>query len=388
MLNSGNGAVSRYKLRQTAETKSIRDNFDRSDGILAPAEFLYKSRKIYDFIFNVFPLVDKQLETYAGIARHMPDKTLSKQALDSIATKKFHCQGGSIYALYPHTDVDKMVNFIVAYQTISDYLDNLCDRSGVFDETAFRNLHLAMTDALLPDERFGDYYSCYPYSQDGGYLRYLVNECKNVVNLIPAYKVIKDKILYLAGIYSNLQIYKHLAHDIREDKLIRWSAMHIDSGYPNLNWWEFAAASGSTLGIFVLVACAFDANLRAETVQDIYDAYFPWICGLHILLDYYIDLYDDAGNGDLNFVSYYNDDQDCEKHIKGFYAASLNAIARLKEASFHRMVVDGLLAMYLSDPKAIANEHIKYTQGIINASENYAQLLYRICKLIRRMGRL
>ncbi|MDK2991914.1 MAG: tetraprenyl-beta-curcumene synthase [Clostridiales bacterium] len=355
---------------------------------MPPKEFLYKSRKIYDFIFNVFPLVDKQLEVYADIARHIPDKMLSKQALDSIATKKFHCQGGSVYALYPHTDVDKMIKFIVAYQTISDYLDNLCDRSGIFDETAFRNLHMAMTDALLADERYSDYYRYYPYSQDGGYLRYLVKECKSIVNLIPAYEVIKDKILYLAGIYSDLQVYKHLAHDIREDKLIKWSAMHIGSSYPNLNWWEFAAASGSTLGIFVLVACAFDTNLRAETAQGIYDAYFPWICGLHILLDYYIDLYDDAENGDLNFVSYYNDNQDCEKHLKRFYTASLNAVAHLKETSFHRMVVDGLLAMYLSDPKASAYDHLKYTQEIINTSENYARLLYRICKLIRRRGSL
>lgn len=50
--------------------------------------------------------------------------------------------------MLPDVDINNFVKFIVAFQTISDYLDNLCDRVEVNDEQAFRQLHLAITDAL------------------------------------------------------------------------------------------------------------------------------------------------------------------------------------------------------------------------------------------------
>ena len=40
------------------------------------------------------------------------------------------------------------IKFIVAYQTISDYLDNLCDRSSSLDPQDFAALHESMGDAL------------------------------------------------------------------------------------------------------------------------------------------------------------------------------------------------------------------------------------------------
>jgi len=42
------------------------------------------------------------------------------------------------------------IRFIVAYQTISDYLDNLCDRSTSSDPADFRALHESMLHALTP----------------------------------------------------------------------------------------------------------------------------------------------------------------------------------------------------------------------------------------------
>jgi len=49
------------------------------------------------------------------------------------------------------------------------------------------------------------------------------------------------------------------------------------------------------------VAYAFDQNLSDELTQ-VKNSYFPWVQGLHILLDYLIDQEEDRINGDLNFV--------------------------------------------------------------------------------------
>ena len=102
-----------------------------------------------------------------------------------------------------------MIHFIVAYQTISDYLDNLCDRADVRDKPAFRCLHLALSDAATPDEVYNDYYKYYPYKDDGGYLKTLVKECKGVINYLPTYDLIRDKLNFLIGLYCDLQVYKH-----------------------------------------------------------------------------------------------------------------------------------------------------------------------------------
>ena len=59
----------------------------------------------------------------------------------SIETKTFHCEGGALYALLAEAHRDDAIRFIVAYQTISDYLDNLCDRSTSLDPEDFTLLH-------------------------------------------------------------------------------------------------------------------------------------------------------------------------------------------------------------------------------------------------------
>ena len=137
------------------------------------------------------------------------------------------------------------VRLVVALQTISDYLDNLCDRAGVADETAFRQLHLAMTDALDPGRPVSDYYATYPFRDDGGYLKSLVTVCRQEVKKLPAYPLVKTELLRQAALYSELQTYKHLDPKVREEKMLSWINGHLP-GYPGIMPWEFAAATGST----------------------------------------------------------------------------------------------------------------------------------------------
>lgn len=348
---------------------------------------LYQLNLIKKFIKDVFPMIDEELNTYLKRAQNIPDPDLSKQAVSSIETKKFHCQGGGVYVLYPSVHAEDMVTFIVSYQTISDYLDNLCDRAKVTDERAFRQLHLAMTDALDTSSEIEDYYSCYPYKDDGGYLALLVKECKKVIRKLPSYDVARERLLFLAELYSDLQVYKHLDLDIRKDKMEHWFEKYLGF-FPHISGWEFSAATGSTLGIFMLIAASMDKDLEAREVNKIFDAYFPWICGLHILLDYYIDLYEDIKERDLNFVSFYKDSHECENRLKLFYRKALSSSKTLKHPLFHRTVVEGLMAMYLSDPKANLGGHEKITRRLLKESGYFPRLLYLICLRLRKSVKL
>ena len=342
-----------------------------------------RGRLIYSFVSKVFPLVKQELNGWQRMAEQLPDACLRQQATESIRTKAFHCQGGSIFALYPGVNRAETVKFIVAYQTMSDYLDNLVDSLEVQDELAFSQLHLAMQEALNPSVVPSDYYQYYPYREDGGYLERLVKTCHESLRKLPSYKIVQEEAIKFAKLYSHLQTYKHLALEDREGKMLNWINPYLME-YPEITTWEFAAATGSTLGIFCLYAVAFNPQLTARQVQKISQAYFPWICGLHILLDYFIDLREDRETSQLNFVAYYEHMGMTFQRLHLFVENSLKQTEKLDHPKFHRAVVQGLLAMYLSDEKGMDKDIRSITKQLLRDSGLGVNFLYWMCCQLRK----
>jgi tetraprenyl-beta-curcumene synthase len=343
--------------------------------------------RITAFIHKVFPRVDQELAYWQNYALTHCCPELKEQALASIKHKKFHCQGGNIYSLYPGVNTSEFISLVVALQTISDYLDNLCDRVAITDEKAFRHLHQAMTDALNPEAIPQDYYAFYPLKEDGGYLSELVRTCQQQLKKLPAYSNVKPELQKLAHLYSDLQTYKHLALSIREEKMTAWLQEEHHS-HPQISQWEFAAATGSTLGMFMLCAAASDETLTSQMASKISSAYFPWISGLHILLDYFIDAAEDQQNGDLNFVAYYTDSSQILSRLTLFIEQALLEASTLPHPAFHKQVVQGLLAMYLSDPKANAVKERSIRNSLLHTAGGYTKSLYFLCKIMRLKEKL
>ena len=94
-------------------------------------DFLWKALKIKKIVTYVFPLVDKELQFWLDRLEKAPCSFLAGQARASIASKRFHALGGSVFSLYSMVNTEEFIRFVVAFQTISDYLDNLCDRSAL-----------------------------------------------------------------------------------------------------------------------------------------------------------------------------------------------------------------------------------------------------------------
>lgn len=343
---------------------------------------IHQSKIIYSFVKEVFPIVKIELVSWQQKAC-LSNGILSQQALSSIDKKAFHAQGGSIYSLYNQSVDKELIKFIVALQTISDYLDNLCDRVGIEDDQAFLQLHCAIIDGLQRDPHFSDYYALYPYRDDGGYLKDLVHTCKDYVRKLPSYPLVQEEILYLGTLYSQMQAYKHTPVSLREQYLDNWAKPHLDK-YPNLSVWEFSAAAGSTLGIFMLCTLAKSPNLKKNKVTQVMDAYFPWVCGFHILLDYFIDLQEDLATGDLNFVSYYADLEEKNQRLLWFLQQSLERISQLDYPLFHLTVIEGLLSMYLSDPKTAFPEEDYISKKLLASAPFTSKMYYHICKILRR----
>lgn len=350
-------------------------------------KYNYGLTLVYKLVRYIFPEVGNQLKYWSTICDAIEDRFLRIQALSSIKNKKFHVQGGCIYALYPGTNIKQATKFIVSLQTISDYLDNLCDRAEKKDESAFRQLHLAMIDSVDPFSIVNNYYHYYPYKNDNNYLGSLVETCKAQIRSLPSYYLVYDSINKFVELYSDMQTYKHLEDGVRENSLKNW-AEYYSSLYPEITCWEFSAAAGSTLGIFVLFAAAFSQDLTLKEVKMIEASYFPWICGLHILLDYYIDAQEDIQMGDLNFTNYYHSLKQCEERIEFFLKRSLESCSKLPYPEFHITIIKGLLSMYLSDPKAYIGMNKLASKNILSINKSGVVLYHKLCKILRVAGAL
>lgn len=297
----------------------------------------------------VRPAVGRALLAQRREAERIPDPGLRQQALSSITEKAFHCEGGGVYAA-PSRDPDgRLLAFLIPYQTLCDYLDTVTDRGPSDDPADLRCLHQALADAVNPYAPLGDYYRCHPVGDDAGYLAGLVLSAQRALALFPGYAWVKPRIEALVRRYIHLQVAKHGPPASRVTALVD---AHRAEGpaAADLFWWEHAAATGSTLGIFALLnrALSKDPPPDLDAVQRLY---FPWLSALHILLDYFVDQEEDRRHGDLNFVAHYPSAGVAAGRLQAILSEVVTRSQPLGDGAFHRYVAHGLLGFYLSDRK-------------------------------------
>jgi len=316
---------------------------------------------------KILPAVHQELAYWRRRAEKIPNPELRNQALASIEHKTFHCEGGAILALTAGEHYKKAVKFIVAYQTISDYLDNLCDRSTSLDPDDFAALHESMSDALVLHADEKNYYHLRTDQDDNQYLHDLSATCRSVLRELEHYDVIKDYLIELCQYYCDLQINKHVVKEERVPRLEKWFRYYQDN-LPDMEWYEFSACSGSTLGIFCLISYAMREDFQAKDAVNIRKGYFPYIQGLHILLDYFIDQEEDIAGGDLNFCSYYKSEETLFNRLKHFVTEADRHTEYLPHKKFHQLINRGLLGIYLSDAKVRKQKNVrKLAKGIIKS---------------------
>ncbi len=316
---------------------------------------------------KILPAVHKELAYWKSRAENIPNAELRAQALASIEHKTFHCEGGAILALTAKEDYKKAIKFIVAYQTISDYLDNLCDRSTSLDPEDFAALHESMADAFVLRADKKNYYRLRADQDDDNYLNDLSETCRSVLRDVKNYDGIKDYLLELCQYYCDLQIHKHVTKEERVPRLEKWF-QNNQHHLPEMEWYEFSACSGSTLGIFCLVSYALRDDFQVRDAENIRKGYFPYIQGLHILLDYFIDQEEDIAGGDLNFCSYYQSEETLFQRLKHFVVEADRHTEYLPHKNFHRLINRGLLGIYLSDAKVRKQKNVrKLAKGIIKS---------------------
>lgn len=305
-----------------------------------------------EYFRHVRPAVIGGLEPLYTRAQAIPNPRLREQALSSLQTKQFHCEGGGVFGGPSRDQRGLLFNFLLPYQTLCDYLDTVTDRGPSQDPVNLRALHQSLLDAVNPNLPTHAYYRYHPDQDDGEYAQSLVQDARAALLRFPGYTAVQKPLTQLVELYVDLQVFKHGPTDERTRSLTEWFNAHYTTGLTSeLSWWEFSAAAGSTLGLFALLNLALDPHPGPDMVNQVMSLYFPWLGALHILLDYYVDQEEDRLGGDLNFVTYYASRRQAVDAIRRIYHRILREAQHLPDAAFHRYVAKGLLGFYLSDQK-------------------------------------
>ena len=309
------------------------------------------------FVGSVIPRAGSELAAIRLRAARIPDAALRAQALASIDGKAYHVQGGCILATFMPSDAARRyIAIVAAIETIYDYLDNLCDRLPGVTQRAFASLHEALIDALDDRRAPADYYRDGPPGDDGGYLRSLVDAARDGLRTLPNYPAVRDRLVEIARFYADLQVLKHGPAGAREAACDAWYERNRER-FPGLDWWEFAAACGSSLPIFALVALASRERLEPGEIDATTTAYFPGVSAIHILLDYFIDQAEDREHGELNFVACYASRADAVSGLGRLVRGTLAHVRTLAGATRHGFLLQAMCVFYLTHPK-VFEQHL------------------------------
>ncbi len=304
------------------------------------------------FMTRVVPLSAASLEAIRERAQMIPDDQLRAEALSSVDRKAYHVAGACILATFLPPDAARNYVAIVApLETIYDYLDNLCDRHPDVGVEAYPVLHLAIADALNPDAPLRDYYARGPSGDDGGYLRDLVARTQRALAVAPHLDLLTPHFAHAAALYGEMQTHKHYPAGEREQRCVAWYEGHRDR-YADIDWHEFACAAGSQFHVYGPLFEAFRG--RRDAIAGTYDAYFPYVSALHVLLDAFIDQAEDREHGELNFSHVYGGAGALRSRVRILFATARARLRALPGDRAHRFVLDVMTLFYLSHPKVAA----------------------------------
>jgi tetraprenyl-beta-curcumene synthase len=275
----------------------------------------------------------------------------------------------------------------VAYQVLLDYLDTVSERPAADPLANGRQLHLALSDALDPHRQTSDYYRHHPGRTDGGYVRALVQTCREACLSLPAYGSVRS-LAIRAGAGFAVQGLNHDPDRLRRDaSLERWA----QGAFPPtsvVSWWELTAASSSTLGIHALFALAAEPSCTRAEAERIAAAYMPWICAASTMLDSYVDQAEDAATGAHNYLAHYPSALIAERRTRELVRRSLAEARRLRNGSRHALIAAGMVAMYLSAEGARAPGKRRSTWAFVHAGGVLTMLLLPVLRIWRFAYRL
>jgi tetraprenyl-beta-curcumene synthase len=331
---------------------------------------------------TVFPRATSGMRHWQSRTRQIPDPVLRRLGIDSLRERS-NIEGAAAFAAFaPRAHRAAVVRALVAFQAAYNYCDLLSEQPHPDAITNGRRLHESLLSALDPQAPPIDYYAHHPQRDDGGYLQELVETCRAALCTLPSFSTVVQSAQIAAGrivTFQSLNVGKIQGDHVA---LARWAHEETPPG-TDLEWWETAAAAGSSLGVHVLIAAAAEPELQQADVIAINDAYFPWIGALHSLLDNLVDRQEDVRTDQPSLVGYYASPAHAAARLQTLAARAVGHAGALAHGRRHLIILAAMAGNYLSNPEANAPDVRDVVQSVLDAIGDLAMPTLLVFKLRR-----
>ncbi len=335
---------------------------------------------------SVFPQVCVHVARWRRQARRIPDPQLRRLALESLE-KRGNIEGAAAFAAFaPRRRRASAAHAASAFQAAYNFLDILGEQPSPDPVADGRRLHEALVYALDPAAAPLDWYAHHPQRDDGGYLRGLLDSCRAALADLPSCATVAPSARVAAARIVAFQSLNLSESQGSHEALEQWAREATPPG-AGLQWWETAAAAGSSLGVHVLIAAAAEQELDAREVAALDNAYFPWIGGLHSLLDNLIDKREDEAAGHRSLVEYYGPQRSAQR-MRWLARQATQMAHELPHNRRHLVILAAMIGNYLSTSEAHSEELSPVSESVletVGALERPTMLVFKLRHLPTRV---
>jgi tetraprenyl-beta-curcumene synthase len=324
--------------------------------------------------------VSRELSAWQRLARAIPDVPIREDALGALVRKRTHVDGAALFSILPRRRNPCLLGLLVAYEIVLDFLDNVNEREA--SPANGRQLHIALIEALNPDRGISEHYRHHLCRDDGGYLRALVEACREGCALLPGYPQVRGVLLREATRALVLGINHELDPLGRDEELRRWARQEC-AGYLDASWFELSSAASASLTVHALLALAAESVGGEHEVAAVHAAYFPWLSAASTMLDSYVDRAEDTVIGNHAYIEHYPTDEAGLRRVRELVGRSTWEARQLRNGHRHAVIAAAMVAMYLSKDSARAASMRESTRGLVYAGGSLTVLLLPILRMWR-----
>lgn len=299
---------------------------------------------------TVAPHVRTQLKRWEQLASNIKDPGLRALALDKLREERFNSEVAATLATLAPTAYRKtVIEAIVAYEVLYDYLDGLTERPTNDPLADGHELYRAFTDAIALAKPTSPYRISDDRS-DGGYIATLVSAVHEAIIQLPAAEAISETAQRAALRCAEAQVRAHAVKQLGTEQVERWA--RAEATGTELGWRQFLAGSASSvLSVHALIAAAADKRTTAAEASEI-DTVYLSICSLSTMLDSLIDYERDHEAHQPGYLRYYDNHGVLADDLAGSAHRAVTHAAHLYNGAHHIMTLVGVAAYYLSAPTA------------------------------------
>jgi tetraprenyl-beta-curcumene synthase len=326
--------------------------------------------------------VSREVDGWRRRALVIPDAPIREDALDSIERKRGHTDGAALFWILPHRHNLSLLRLLVAYQTIWDFLDNVSERGASTDGANGRQLHLALSEALDPGTPISDYYRHHPWKDDGGYLRALVEVCREGCSSLPSYSRVRPLVRGGTARCGIQSVNHDPDRESRDAALKEWAEREFP-GEREASWFELSGAASASLTPHVLLALAAEPECEESDIAGACAAYFPWISLVTAMLDSYVDQHEDRALDAHSYIAHYPSPEIAAGRVYSLIRRSVQEVRCLRNGHRHAVIVASMVAMYLSKDSARTPAMRATTRSLASAGGSLTRLLLPILRLWR-----